>query len=108
MKTEPPWLQNLLAVASSLPETSELPHTEVAFQVSGKKFGFAFPPPRITSGASAAALLEGSDSTFQQILSGALTPQRAFVSGLLSLSGDAEALLRVTALFAGCAASARQ
>lgn len=103
-----PWLSELLAVAESSAETVEMPPLEVAFIVSGKRVGLAIPPARLTDGTAATAFIEGSSSTFQQIVDGSLTPQQAFLGDILSFRGDPEALLRMSSLFESCASSRRQ
>ena len=108
MNDQIPWLAELVSVAESSAETSEMPALEVAFVASGKTVGLALPPVRITSGSSATAWIEGSSSTFSEIVAGTLTPQQAFLAGLLSFRGDPEALLRMSSLFEACSGSRRQ
>ena len=104
----PSWLSQFVAVLSSSPAVSELSSFEAAFVVSGKTVGVAAPPVRITDGSQATAWIEGSRSTLEQIVSGALSPQKAFVTDLLSCRGDPEVLLRVTVLFERCSVAHNQ
>ena len=107
MKNEPSWLLELVSVVRASTECRELPTAEVAFVASGKTFGVTLPNAHITSGERATAWIEGSDATFEELVAGSLTPQKAFVTDLLSLYGDSEVLLRVTGLFEHCFQSRR-
>lgn len=98
----PSWLSQLVSVLNASPLVSELPSFEVAFVVSGTTVGLAAPPARLTDGLQATAWIEGSRTTMEQIVSGAVSPQKAFVTEMLSFRGDPEILLQVTALFEQC------
>jgi len=104
----PPWLSQLIAVLRSSQTVSELPSFEVAFVVSGTTSGLAAPPARLTDGSHATAWIEGSRTTMEQIVSGVLSPQKAFVTDLLSFRGDPEILLQVTTLFELCSRTHNQ
>ncbi len=108
MSNQPSWLIELLAVANASVEAAEIPTFEIGLLVSGHSFGFTAPPALISDGSKATAWLEGSQATFQQIIEGSLTPQQAFLSGLLSCRGEPESLLRFTALLEACSGSRRQ
>ena len=108
MSSSTPWLMELVAVAAASVEIVDVPSFEVCLIVSGRRLGFAAPPPRLSEGSQAVAWFEGSEGTFEQLVSGALTPQQAFLSGLISCRGQPEALLRFTALLEACAGSRRQ
>jgi len=103
VSNEPSWLLDFSAIIGASPAIQEAAPFEVAFVVSGRLVGMAAPPVRLTDGARATAWIEGSSGTFEQIVSGALTPQKAFLTELLSFRGDPEVLLQVTALFEQCA-----
>ena len=103
MVNQPPWLLELIAVLSASPALQESASFEVGFLVSGRPVGLSSPPVRATDGTTATAWIEGSSGTFEQIVSGTLTPQKAFLTDLLSFRGDPEVLLQVTALFEQCA-----
>ena len=100
MQTQTPWLLELLAVAAASPLTAQLPYFEVTFISSGRSCGFAVSPVRLTDGVAASCWIEGQD--------GELTPQKAFLSDMISMRGDPEVLLRVTALLEACSQSYRQ
>lgn len=114
MSSPASWLLELVAVAEASVEMSDLlafdggSAFEIGLVVSGRLTGFAAPPARVSEGSRANAWLEGSDATFQQIVEGSLTPQQAFLSGLLTCRGNPETLLRFTALLEACAGSRRQ
>ena len=108
MQTQTPWLLELLAVAAASPLTAQLPHFEVAFISSGRSCGFAVSPVRLTDGVAASCWIEGQDAAFEAIISGELTPQKAFLREMITMRGDPQVLLRVTGLFEVCAQSHRQ
>jgi hypothetical protein len=108
MSSSAPWLMELVAVADASAEMADIPAFEVGLIISGRRSGFAAPPARISDGLQAVAWVEGSEATFQQIVGGAITPQQAFLAGLLSCQGEPEVLLRFTALLEACGSSRRQ
>jgi hypothetical protein len=84
------WLKDLAALAASSPQISELAPLEVGFEVDGRKMGLDLTQGRITDGSSAQCLIVASADVFADLVCGAVTLQRAHVSGRVQLSGEPE------------------
>jgi hypothetical protein len=98
MHNEEKWIVRLAALAASSPQIPELVPLQVGFEVGGKRLGLDLTYGRITDGASAQCLLAGSSDTFDELVEGTLTLQRAHVTGRVKLSGEPEGLLRLAFL----------
>lgn len=92
------WLKDLAALAASSPQISELAPLEVGFEVDGRKMGLDLTQGRITDGSSAQCWIVASAEVFADLVCGAVTLQRAHVSGRVQLSGEPESLLRLAFL----------
>lgn len=98
MKSQESWIVELAALAASAPTVAELAPLEVAFEVSGKRFGLDLISGRMTDGTGARCCLSGANETFEQMVNGSVTLQKAHLTGLVQLSGEPESLLRLAFL----------
>ncbi len=99
MSSTDTWIVELASLAASAPQIPEMVPLEVGFDVSGKRFGLDLTHGRITDGTKARCCLSGTNESFQKLVSGALTLQRAHLTGEIALSGEPEGLLRLAFLF---------
>lgn len=98
MSSQEHWIKDLSALAASSPQISELAPLEVGFDVGGKKMGLDLTQGRVTDGSTAQCWIAGSNDVFTDLVNGRLTLQRAYVTGLVQLSGEPESLLRLAFL----------
>lgn len=93
------WKDELFAVVASATELRELAPVEIGIEVSGERFGLNLAAGRVTDGVAARSWVIGTGEVFSQLVSGAITLQRAHVTGRIKLSGSPEELLKVAFLF---------
>jgi hypothetical protein len=99
MSSTDSWIVDLASLAASAPQIPEMSPLEVGFDVNGKRFGLDLMYGRVTDGTRAQCWLSGSNESFQRLVEGSLTLQRAHLTGEVKLSGEPEGLLRLAFLF---------
>lgn len=98
MSTADTWIRELAALAASSPQIPELVPLEVCFEVEGRRIGLDLLHGRITDGVSAQCWVSGSERVLSDLVRGAVTLQRAHLTGDVRLSGEPEGLLRLAFL----------
>lgn len=106
MDSSKQWIVDLVALATSFPQIPELAPSVVGFDVSGSRFGLDLLYGSLTDGSSARCWLSANDETFEALVRGTLSMQRAHLTGVLTLSGEPESLLRMAFLFDSASALA--
>lgn len=98
MSASDTWIHELAALAASSPQIPELAPLEVGFDIDGKRVGLDLLHGRITDGTTAQCWVSGSERVLSDVASGAMTLQRAHLTGGVHLSGEPEGLLRLAFL----------
>lgn len=96
------WLYELSAAIAASVELKDLPPCEVAFSSKHETVGIDLATGAITTGAAARCAVIGNESVFEDLVSGATTLQKAYLSGDVQLSGQPENLLRLALVFDAC------
>jgi hypothetical protein len=98
------WIFDLSGLIAS--SAQDAPALEVALRSEDALFGINIATGEVTSGEQAVSQIRGSEATFKSLVKGELTLQAAYTAGSIELSGDPEALLRLSIVLQGaCLAS---
>jgi hypothetical protein len=107
--TIPDWFTTLQAAVSANPALRQALGFTVNFVTPAGVRGIDLGSGNVLEGSvRTSCVLSASDDVFRGLVTGAITMQKAHVTGVLELGGDAEKLLKLYHLFDSCIAASTQ